>query len=116
MLESLSNSSDQILAWLVYLLAGTGCSAVWWRMTRGIVNGGWRDILRGLLVVLIFTPWYSGEQAEYFAPAILILMMDLLLDGARSGLQGGIALLFSSFLMLLILSVRLYFRRKPIQL
>ncbi len=63
--------------------------------------------MRGIVVVVIFTPWYAGESPEFFAPAIVVLLMDLLLEGARAGMKGGIALLFSSFLMLLILTARL---------
>jgi hypothetical protein len=39
--------------------------------------------------------------------------MDLLLEGAESGLQGGVALMFSSFFVLLVLAVRLYLYRRP---
>ncbi len=74
-------------------------------------NRGWRDVLRGTTVVLIFTPWYAGESPEFYAPAIVVLLMDLLLEGAKSGLKGGFALLVASFIMLAGLSIRVLLGR-----
>jgi hypothetical protein len=106
---------EYVLAWSVYVLAGLGCCAIWWRMTRFIGHRGWRELLRGVVVVLIFTPWYVGDSPEFYAPAIVVLLMDLLLEGAKAGLNGGIALLISSFLMLCILTGRIILSRKPRQ-
>ncbi len=103
----LFNHYEYIIAWTVYLLAGAGCCAVWWKMTSSVSHRGWRDLARGFVFVLIFTPWYTGEAAEFFAPAFVILLMDLLLDGAAGGLKGGLALLISNFAMLLVLTFRL---------
>ena len=79
----------------------------------GHAKPGGRDVLRGIVLVLIFTPWYTGDDIRIYAPAFLILAMDLLLEGAESGLQGGVALMFSSFFVLLVLAVRLYLYRRP---
>ena len=106
-------SMEYLLAWTVYVLSGIGCAWVWWKLTSGLQNRGWQDLLRGLVVVLIFTPWYTGDDIRIYAPAFLILAMDLLLEGAESGLHGGVALMFSSFFMLLVLSVRLFLFRRP---
>ena len=98
---------EYVIAWGVYFTAGFGCCVVWWKMTSFISHRGWRELLRGIAVVVIFTPWYAGESPEFFAPAIVVLLMDLLLEGAKAGMKGGIALLFSSFVMLLVLTARL---------
>jgi hypothetical protein len=98
---------EYVLAWMVYLAAGAGCCLVWWKITSFVSHRGWRELSRGIVVVVIFTPWYAGESAEFFAPAIVVLLMDLLLEGAKAGMKGGIALLFSSFVMLVILTVRM---------
>ncbi len=105
-------SLEYIIAWSVYFLSGLGCSWVWWKLTSGIQNRGWQDLLRGIVLVLIFTPWYTGDEIRIYAPAFLILAMDLLLEGAESGLHGGVALMFSSFFVLLVLAVRLYIGRR----
>jgi len=98
---------EYLVAWAVYCLAGAGCCVVWWKITSFISHRGWRELLRGIAVVIIFTPWYAGESPEFYAPAIVVLLMDLLLEGAKAGMKGGIALLFSSFAMLLVLTIRI---------
>ena len=105
--------SEYIIAWLIYLVAGIGCCAFWWKVTSFMNHRGWRDLFRGLAVVLIFTPWYAGESPEFYAPAIIVLLFDLLLEGAKSGMKGGIALLVATFVMLLVITVRQYLRQKP---
>jgi len=104
-------ATEYILAWIVYALAGFGCCMVWWRMTSWIRHRGWRDLLRGVAIVLIFTPWYAGKEPGLYAPAIVVLLMDVLLEGTANGLQGAVALLFSTFLMLCVLSARLFMER-----
>lgn len=104
--------TQYVLAWLVYCSSGSACCFIWWRMTSHISHRGWRDLARGFVVVFIFTPWYAGDSPEVFAPAVVVLLMDLLLEGAKAGMKGGIALLFSSFAMLVILTLRAILLRK----
>lgn len=106
-------SLEYLLAWTVYAISGMGCTWVWWKLTASIQNRGWQDLLRGLVMVLIFTPWFTGDDLRIYAPAFLILAMDLLLEGAESGLHGGVALMFSSFFMLVVLSIRIYLYSRP---
>jgi hypothetical protein len=105
---------DYLIAWLIYVLAGLGCSLVWWRITR-LVPIALRDLLRGCVVVLIFTPWYAGESQEFLAPAIVVLLFDLFLEGAQSGLTGAVVLVSMLFVMLLFLTVRQFQRKRPIE-
>ena len=101
--------SQYFIAWSIYLLSGFVCSFIWWRLTGRLMHRGWRDLCRGFFVVLIFTPCYSGETSEFFAPAFIVLVMDFLLEGTKPGLRGALTLLFSSFVMLLTLMVRTLF-------
>lgn len=108
------DANEYLVAWSVYVLAGIGCCIVWWKMTSILGHRGWRDLLRGVAVVLIFTPWYAGDSPEFYAPAIVVLLMDLLLEGTASGLKGGVVLLVATFLMLCVLTARVvWFRKKP---
>lgn len=100
------------LAWGCYVLAGVGCCIVWWRITRGIRNSASRDLLRGMVAVLIFTPWFAGDNTDFYAPALAVLMFDLLLENARNGLISGIALLVSLFLVLIVLATRQLLRSR----
>lgn len=104
---------DYLVAWGLYLIAGVGCMAVWLKITSFLHHSGWRDLARGIAIVLIFTPWIAGESAQYYAPALVVMLMDLTLAGTASGLQGGVALLISAFVMLLVLTIRQYRRSRP---
>lgn len=103
---------DYLIAWLIYLLAGVGCCLVWWRLSRGLAGKSVRDLLRGLVVVLIFTPWYAGDSTDFFAPAVVVLLFDLLLAGAKNGMQGGVILLSMLFVVLLFLTVKQLLRKR----
>ena len=65
-----------LIAWTIYILAGVACCFIWWKITSYIRQSAWQDLARGFVVVLIFTPWYAGESPEFFAPAIVVLLMD----------------------------------------
>lgn len=104
---------EYVIAWLVYYASGAACSAIWWHLTAAwLADGAGRDLVRGIFVVLVFTPWYAGESPEFFAPAIVVLTMDLLLEGARSGMNGGLVLLVATFVMVMILIARSLWRRR----
>jgi|TARA_Y100000310_G_scaffold345184_1_gene462444 hypothetical protein len=105
---------DYLIAWMVYLLSGVGCCLVWWRLTRALASKSWRDLLRGVVVVLIFTPWFAGDSEEFLAPAIVVLLFDLLLAGAKNGLQGGVVLLSTLFVVLVILTIRQLLKKRPV--
>ena len=107
------DSYQYLIAWLVYFLAGAGCSIFWWKITSFMKKRVWRDLSRGIVLVLIFTPWYAGDTPEFYAPAIVVLLMDILLEGAKSGMKGGFGLLMSSFVMLLILALRQFLHSRP---
>jgi hypothetical protein len=102
---SFIDSNQYIIAWSIYTLAGVGCCLVWWKWTSLVKHQGWRDLMRGLVVVLIFTPWYVGEAPELYAPAIVVFLMDLFLEEAKNDMKGGLALLFSAFFMLIVLTI-----------
>ena len=98
---------EYLIAWTIYVVAGVGCCVVWWKITAMILGRGLvRDFLRGLSVVAVFTPWYASPAGEHYAPASVVLLLDVFLQGAKGGLKGGIALLFMLFVMLLVLALR----------
>ena len=98
--------TEYLVAWTVFLLAGISCCFIWWRITAHLEHGGWRELARGFAIVVVFTPWYTSTSNEHLAPAVVVLLMDLLVEGAKSGMQGGFALLFSTFTMLMVLLFR----------
>jgi hypothetical protein len=96
--------AEYLIAWLAYVAAGIGLSAVAFKVTAGLSRLS-RELLRGLVLILIFTPWYVADTTEFFAPATVVLLMDVLLEGSTGGLQGGVILLLATLVLLLVVTV-----------
>ena len=102
------------IGWSIYLLAGLAFSLAWWKLTSNLRHSGWRDLLRGITLVVIFTPWYVSEAHEHVAPAAVVVLIDLLLGSTDNGLTGSLALLISTGIMLIVLiSKRFLFKASP---
>lgn len=97
---------EYVVAWTVYVLAGTGCMIVWWKITARLSMQLVRDFLRGMAIILVFVPWYAGDSPEFFAPAIVVLLMDVLLEDTKSGARGGAVLMIALVAMLIVLLFR----------
>lgn len=69
-------------------------------------------MIRGSFFVLAFTPWTLQDPSGYFAPALIILMMDFLLKGDASTLEGGLALLIVYLGMVMAVTVYAALRRR----
>ena len=89
-----------VIAWAVYIGSGILFCLFWWETTSLIDHHGWRDLLRGMSLVVIYTPWFTSEAHEYLAPAIVVVLMDLLLGSSDNGLTGSLALMFATAAML----------------
>lgn len=102
-MDAFINEYQYTIAWLVYLVAGLVFSAFWWKLTGVIRHSGWRDLFRGIALVVIFTPWYIGEAHVHVAPASMVVGMDLLLGSTDNGLAGALVLLVMTAIMLAVL-------------
>ena len=94
------------IGWTVYVAAGVFFCMFWFRLTRPVGHPGWKDLLRGVALVVIFTPWFASEAHEHYAPAIVVVLMDLLLGSTENGLAGSMVLLVAVAIMLGVLIVR----------
>ena len=94
---------QSVIAWSVYIVSGLIFSLFWWKVTRLVAHRGWRELLRGISLVVIYTPWFTSEAHEHLAPAIVVVLIDLLLGASDNGLAGSLALLLSTAGMLVLL-------------
>ncbi|MBT3425277.1 MAG: hypothetical protein HOL98_10545 [Gammaproteobacteria bacterium] len=94
---------DYLLAWLVYLTAGFLMAIVVWKLSSK-ASSAWRGLIRGTYLVVTFTPWILADYPGFYAPAFVVLMMDLILNESGSSLAGALALLASFTFMLIFLS------------
>ena len=88
------------VAWTVYIGSGLIFSLFWWRITKLVAHRGWRELLRGIALVVIYTPWFTSEAHEHLAPAMVVVLIDVLLGTSDNGLAGSLALLLATAAML----------------
>ena len=94
------------IAWAIYLIfCGIFCMVIW-RFTGLLPHSGWRSLIRGICLAMIYTPWYVSEAHDHAAPAVMVVAMDLLLGNTDNGLAASIAILISVALMLALLIVK----------
>ena len=81
-------TNSYAIAWIIYLLAAGGISLIFWHMTRrwpSLV----RQLLSAILVVLLFTPYYSDLEQNKFAPAILVSLFEFIFGNSEMGLKAA---------------------------
>lgn len=100
----MDSSFEYVLAWAVYLGFGVLLAAQLFALTaaRSFFS---KAMVRGHFIVLAFTPAEIAEFPGHYAPAVLTLVMDLLLQGAATTLQGGVILLVFYVAMLVSVGV-----------
>ena len=105
-MNELVDQYQYTFAWGVYLFSGLVFCLFWWWATSRLTRNVLRELLRGLALVMIFTPWRVGETWDHLAPASMILAMDLLLGSAEKGLAAFLMLMVVFALMLVAMIIR----------
>ena len=89
--------NDILLISLIYLTAAVVVFLIFWRLTRVLKFELLVYMLRGLLASLIFTPWFINLQETTLAPALMIVMLDMITLGAAEVFRAGVPLFLSIF-------------------
>lgn len=100
------------VAWGVYLAASLIFCLFWWNLTRLVSIAGFRSLFRGFALVCMYTPWFVSDAHEYLAPALMVVVMDVLIGSSPNGLAAALALGGATFLMLVFIIARHFFFRK----
>ncbi len=74
-------------AWIVYLLAASGCLLVWFRMTRSLSAGYFKRLIRWLPAVLVFVPAFIKQDEPWLGPAFLTMLYDGISYGPEAMLR-----------------------------
>lgn len=97
--------------WLVYLFAGLVFYAVLHRFTRFNQALWWSYSLRAIYIALALTPWYANADSDTFAPALMIVTLDLITVGSEAAIRALVPL-SASLCGALLISTVLYFVQK----
>ena len=85
------------IIWLIYLAASGIFFALFWFLTE-FKSAVWSSYsLRAVAAAIILTPWYANTQGESFAPALMIMTLDLITIGGETISRAAIPLLLSVF-------------------
>ena len=95
-------SLEYMIVWACYIVSALGLSLVWWRLTATIPWQQLRQVLRVIMVMLLFTPWSLEGQPQYWAPAFIVAALDALSQGFEAASRAGIPLLAAELVGLIV--------------
>jgi len=85
-----------LASWAIYLIAGTLCYVLFYRGTRWIRPKVLANTLRAILIALIYTPWYVAVDQELMAPALMVILLDIVTLGEDAFIRALVPLMMST--------------------
>lgn len=86
---------DYLLGWTVYIAAGTLCFTIFYRATGVLRFKPLANVLRAVLLAVMFTPWYISPEEDLLAPAIIVMALDLVTIGGTSFVRALVPLVLA---------------------
>ena len=96
------SATEYMIVWAVYFVAALGMCFVWWKITKPIPWQQLRQILRVIMVMLLFTPWSLEGQAQFWAPAYMVVVLDAVGGGIDAASRAGVPLLVAQLVGLIV--------------
>jgi hypothetical protein len=81
-----------LTSWTIYLAAGTLCYILFYKATGRIRLKFIANSLRGMMIALIYTPWYVSETQDLMAPAVMVIPLDIITVGGDSFIRALVPL------------------------
>jgi hypothetical protein len=78
------NIYGYLTSWAIYLAAGTVCYILFYKATGHIRLKSLANVMRGMMIALIYTPWYVSETQDLMAPAVIVIPLDIITVGGDS--------------------------------
>lgn len=85
------------LIWLIYLIAGGVFYRIFWRITDFGRPLWLAYVARALAAAVILTPWYANSQEGFFAPALIVILLDAITIGSDSAVRAMVPLALACF-------------------
>ncbi|MDX1490047.1 MAG: hypothetical protein R3332_02070 [Pseudohongiellaceae bacterium] len=103
--------SDYLIGWGVYIAAGITCYMVFYRFTGAISYKPLANCLRAFMLALMFTPWYVAPDQDLMAPALMVILLDMVTVGGTSFVRALVPLVLAIVVALLIALTGRFFKR-----
>lgn len=104
-----------LTSWAVYLTAGTICYVLFYKATGIIGFKPLANSLRAIMIALIYTPWYVAPEQDLMAPAVIVILLDMITVGGDAFVRALVPLILAIIASILIALVwgllRLLLRR-----
>ena len=81
-----------ITSWAIYLTAGTMCYVLFYKATGAIGFKPLANVLRGVMIALIYTPWYVAVDEDLMAPAVIVILLDMITVGGDAFIRALVPL------------------------
>lgn len=91
-----------LTGWGIYLAAGLVCYLLFYRLTSAIHYKPLANSLRAILLALMFTPWYVAPDQDLMAPALMVMLLDMISKGGTAFIRALVPLLLALLLALTI--------------
>jgi len=106
-----------LTSWAVYLIAGTFCYILFYKATGYIRFKPLANVLRAIMLALIYTPWYVAVDQDLMAPVVIVIMLDMITIGGDAVVRGLVPLILAMLTCIVIaltwgLLVRMLRRRR----
>lgn len=108
-----------LTSWAVYLTAGTICYVLFYKATGIIGFKPLANTLRAIMIALIYTPWYVAPEQDLMAPAVIVILLDMITVGGSAFVRALVPLILATIAAVLIALVwgllRMLWRRSRVQ-
>ena len=87
--------SNYFLLWCLYIVAGLSFYSFLWWLTRSSSIKLLNYSVRGIMAAAIFTPWPANIYGDTLAPALMVIVLDLITIGEKSATRAAVPLLLA---------------------
>ena len=99
------------LIWIIYLVAGAIFYWGFWLVTD-FNKAKWTSYsLRAAAAAVILTPWYANIQGETMAPALMVMILDLITNGREAVARSAVPLVLAIIVAEIAVTI-FYFNQK----
>ena len=100
-----------LASWAIYLSAGTLCYVLFYKATAVIWPKWLANVLRAVMLALIYTPWYVSVDQDLMAPAVIVILLDMITVGPDAFVRGLVPLVLALLTAIMIAIVWSVMRR-----
>lgn len=84
-----------LTSWAIYLTFGTICYILFYKATGVIGFKPLANTLRAIMIALIYTPWYVAPEQDLMAPAVMVIMLDMITVGDNAFVRALVPLVLA---------------------